>query len=94
MHKYSLKTITFIPKDMLKYPHFQMHFITYAFWPKAFKIKYIFCHHQQYVKNPSGSIVLYLQPYLMLPLIAGNFCALHDKEMFAFTLSWTVEYSR
>lgn len=73
-----------------------MHFyyIMLTFWPKPFQIKYIFCHHQQYVKNPSGSIVINLQSYLKLPLLAGNFCALHDQEMFAFTLSWTVEYSR
>lgn len=55
MHKYSLKTITFISKDMLNCPHFQMHFyyIMLIFWPKGFKVKHIFCHHQQYVKNPS-----------------------------------------
>jgi len=52
MHKYSLKTITFTLQTCKKYPHFQMHFyyIMLTFWPKAFKIKYIFCHHQQYVK--------------------------------------------
>jgi hypothetical protein len=72
-----------------------MHFyyIMLTFWLKASKTKYTFCHHQQYVKNPSGSIVIYSQTYLTLPLLAGNFCALHDHEMFAFTLSWTVEYS-
>ena len=82
MHKYSLKTITFILKACKKYPHFQLHFyyIMLTFWPKAFKIKYIFCHPQQYVKNPSGSSVIHLQPYLMLPLLAGYFCALHDQE--------------
>jgi len=52
MHKYSLKTITLILQTCKKYPHFQMQFyyIMLTFWPKAFKIKYIFCHHQQYVK--------------------------------------------
>ena len=28
----------------------QFYYIMLTFWPKAFKIKYIFCHHQQYVK--------------------------------------------
>lgn len=72
----------------------QFYYIMLTFWPKAFKIKYIFCHHQQYVKNPSGSIVIYLQPYLMLPLLDENICALHGQETYAFTLSWTVEYCR